>query len=137
MEQDSKKKEDFRWPLDDHFRIIPKLKTDLTPFFERVSMNVNQRLLEIDVRERKDFAVLNWIMDLADDENEEALTFISHDGDGKILCMLVFENISLIHHECTFQKGVGGAFGIDTGDTAVHEIHVAYKKMERVREPKV
>ena len=124
-------------PLDNQFRIILKSDPDLSEQFIRVSLNLSQDFIEMDVVENKKWQVLDWLLSLKEEGSDENITVISYDDDkkGKILCLLQLEKLRLINHETNWHKQSVNPYGVssDSGETVYHDIRISFEKCERVK----
>jgi hypothetical protein len=129
-------------PLDNQFRIILKSDPDLSEQFIRVSLNLSQDFIEMDVVENKKWQVLDWLLSLKEEGRpgngiDENISLLSLDDNkkGKILCLLQLSGLRLINHECQFAKDTVNPYGVNKaeGETLYHDIRISFEKCERVK----
>lgn len=109
-------------PYKDAYKVIPLSFPKMTGYIQRFYLNACHNIVELDVSETKDFAVLDWIGGMP---KEEILTFMSLDANGKILCMLRFLGLTLLDHETVFEES-------ESRQTVKHAVHLKYETMERI-----
>ena len=132
---DVEKKEEIIVPSKSQFRIIPKSFLEMTDCVDYVSFNICTNVLELHIRELKEFSILNWIVQM-NSTNDEVLTLMAS-APNKILCMLRFCDLTLLTHETMFTKYSTNNFGIENPDPVVHKINLKFATMERVNEPQI
>jgi hypothetical protein len=112
-------------PLSGHFRVVPESFTKMVSNVKRCDLNLCQSVLELDIEETQEFAVLNWVAGLANEDlKKEIITVMALDSKGDILCMLRLLNLTLLDHETSFLKG---------NDTPLfHTVSLKFDVIERV-----
>jgi hypothetical protein len=122
-------------PHADAFQVVSENCGSLTGQVKRCYLNFCHNILELDIAETKDFAILNWVVGLAKEEvSKDIVTVMSLDTKGKILCMLRFTDLTLLDHESTFNVAARTEIGGDPM-SLMHMVHLKFEAVERVAEP--
>ena len=135
MDQQEQNQATVPAPHADAFQVVSGKLPKMAGQVRRCYLNFCHNILELDIAETNDFAILNWVVGLAKEElSKDIVTVMSLDQKGKILCMLRFTDLTLLDHESTFNTAARTEVGGDPM-SLMHMVHLKFESVERVAEP--